>query len=71
MPRIKCASCDCTWNNDKGYCSYVGEIKLNDCYLSTKHNGHQHFHKCKMYQVDESIEEMQKDIIKFFKEKGI
>lgn len=69
MPRVKCASCDCTWQDNNGYCKYVGEIKLTDCYVVTKHDGRQHFQRCKMFQYDDSIEEMQKGIIDFFKGK--
>ena len=70
MPRIKCCSMDCKYNNPTCYCTYKGVIKLSDCYIATKHDGRQHFHKCKMYEMDESVEQMQKDIVEFFKERS-
>lgn len=71
MPKIKCSAFDCKYNSVTNHCKYQGTLILNDCYYHTVNEGYQHFHRCKMYEQDESIEEMQKDIIKFFKEKGI
>lgn len=43
---------------------------MADSYVMTKHEGRQHFHRCKMFEVDESIEQMQKEIVNFFKERA-
>lgn len=67
--RIKCASVDCKYSSPTNYCKYPGVLKISDCYINTVNEGYQHFHRCKMYEQDESIEEMQKDIIEFFKGK--
>ena len=52
-------------------CKYQGVIKLNDCFYHTLNGGFRFFHECKMYEKDESIEEMEKEIVSFFKEKGL
>ena len=67
--KIKCASSDCKYNSATCSCTYKGTIKLTDCYYHTIHEGYQHFHRCKMYEKDESIEQMEKEIVDFFKER--
>lgn len=69
MPRIKCATVECKYNSPTGYCTYKGVVKLSDCFVCTLHDGRQHFHRCKNFEMDESVEQMQKEIIDFFKEK--
>lgn len=68
--RIKCSSSECKYNSPTCHCTYKGTIKLNDCYYNTVNEGYKHFHRCKMYEVDESVEQMQKDIVDFFKERS-
>lgn len=60
MPRIKCATCECKWNNDKSMCTYKGIILMNDCSVMTVHDGRQHFHKCKMFEESEDYQELRR-----------
>ena len=60
MPRIKCASCECKWNNDKSMCTYKGVVLMNDCSVMTVHDGRQHFHKCKMFEESEDYQELRR-----------
>ena len=69
VPRIKCSTVECKYNSPTCYCTYKGTLLMGDSFIMTKHEGRQHFHRCKMFEVDESIEQMQKEIIDFFKEK--
>lgn len=66
MPKIKCASCECKWNNDKGMCSYKGTILMNDCDVMTVHDGRQHFHKCKMFEESEYYKKWQQKFVQEF-----
>lgn len=58
MPKIKCDSYECKWNNDKSMCTYKGIVLMNDCDVMTVHEGRQHFHKCKMFEESEYYQEM-------------
>ena len=60
MPKIKCASCECKWNNDKSMCTYKGMLLMNDCDVMTVHDGRQHFHKCKMFEESEDYQELRR-----------
>lgn len=62
MPKIKCASWGCKWNNDKGMCSYKGTVLMNDCSVMTVYDGRQHFHKCKMYEESEEYQELKRKL---------
>ena len=69
MSKVKCNFLTCKWNSPTNTCKYPGTIKLNECFIDTGKKGFEHFLKCKCYEQDESIEEMQKEIIDFFKGK--
>lgn len=68
MTKIICASLDCKYISEKNTCT-LKQIKLKDCYYNTKNEGHKHFHICKNYEQDESIEQLQKDIKRWFDER--
>lgn len=70
MPRVKCASIDCKWNNDNSMCSYKGILLLNDSYYHTTNEGRQHFHNCKMYEKSESAKLIEENFTSWMKEKG-
>lgn len=67
MPKIKCASCECKWNNDNYMCSYKGTILMNDCDIMTVNDGRQHFHKCKMYEKNEEYKELEQAFLSDFR----
>ena len=46
---IKCASLNCIYNDDKGYCRYDGTILISEHNVHTVHNGFQQYHECKRY----------------------
>lgn len=69
--RVRCGSVDCKWNSPTHLCMYQGTLKLNDCFYHTVNEGFKHFHECRMYEKDETIEQMEKEIVNFFKEKGL
>ncbi len=64
MPKIKCASLECKWNNDKCMCTYKGVVLMNDCFVMTVHDGRQHFHKCKMFEESEDIKYLKERFLK-------
>lgn len=68
MPKIKCASCECKWNNDKSMCTYKGMLLMNDCDVMTVHDGRQHFHRCKMYEESEEYKELKQEFLVYLKE---
>lgn len=68
MAKIICASLDCKYISEKNTCT-LKQIKLKDCYYNTKNEGYKHFHICKNYEQDESIEQLQKDIKRWFDER--
>ncbi len=76
MPRVKCASIDCKWNNDNQMCTYKKTLLLNDCSIMTLHDGRQHFHRCKAYEKSEYAKELESHFINLlesrngYKEKG-
>lgn len=65
---VKCESLDCKYLSEKGYCT-CRSLRLENCFVPTKKGG-LHLHKCKDYEKLESIEEMQKDIKRWFKDNG-
>ena len=72
MPRVKCASVDCKWNNDNNMCIYgrTGHTMLiSDCYVSTVHDGRQHFHRCKAYEKSEVAQQLESEFAKFLKDR--
>lgn len=71
MPRIKCATVECKYNNEASHCTYKGELLLNDCFVSTVHDGRQHYHRCKMYEKSEWAQELEDNFIKFMGERSL
>lgn len=71
MPRIKCASVECKYNNDSCHCTYKGELILCDCYVVTLNEGRQHYHRCKMYEMSERAKQLTDDFVKFMEERGL
>ena len=69
VAKIVCASLDCKYISDRNTCT-CKEIKLKDCYYNTKNEGYKHFHICKNYEQVESIEQLQKELKEFFKNKN-
>lgn len=66
MPRIKCASVECKYNNDNNVCGYKGTLLLGDWDVTTLNMGRMHFHECKMYEKSEhyiSLEKTFEEII--------
>lgn len=60
MPKIKCASSECKWNNDNNMCSFKGTILMNDHSVMTMHDGRKHFHYCKMYEKSAETLELER-----------
>lgn len=69
MPKIKCASCECKWNNDKSMCTYKGVVLMNDCDVMTVHDGRQHFHKCKMFEESDHVKYFKEHFMKYLRGK--
>lgn len=71
MPRIKCASVECKWNNDSSMCTYKGTLLLADTYMNTVNEGYQHFHRCKMYEKSEHAIDLENQFLRFMEERGL
>lgn len=65
MAKIVCASLDCKYISDRNTCT-LKSIKLSDCYYNTINEGYKHFHSCKNYVQEETIEQIQKEIKRWF-----
>lgn len=70
MPKIKCASCECKWNDNKNNCTYKGTLNIGDWNVHTVNMGFAHFHECKMYEEDEHTKALRENIMAFMKEKN-
>ena len=68
MPRIKCASVECKYNNDNNVCGYKGTLLLGDWDVTTLNMGRMHFHKCKMYEKSEHYISLEKAFEKIMKQ---
>lgn len=69
MPKIKCASLECKWNNNSNMCTFKGTVLMNDCDVMTVHEGRQHFHKCKMFEKSEYIQNLEEQFMKYMRNK--
>ena len=65
MPKLKCASWDCVWNDTENQCR-AKEVSLNDLSIMTLWEGRQHLWRCKQYEMSEEakkIEKVMKEVI--------
>lgn len=74
MPRIKCASIECKWNNDTNMCTYgrTGHtLLMSNHYVTTVHDGRQHFHRCKAFELSDRAKELESEFQKFLDERDM
>jgi len=55
--KVICAACDCIHNGKNNKCD-AKSIVLSDEYVMTVWQGRQHYHKCKMYQIDPEMKKL-------------
>ena len=70
MPKVKCASLDCKYNNDSNMCTYKGTLLMAESYIHTVHEGFQHFHRCKMFEKSERAQQLEDQFLAFMEERG-
>ena len=68
MLKIRCASCECKWNNDNGYCAYKGTLRIATWDVNTVNMGRKSFHECKMYEESEWSKELTKNFMELIKD---
>ena len=61
MPKINCASAECKYQDDNGFCTYEGTINLAVWGVKTVDMGYKWFHECKMFEESDEIKKIQKE----------
>lgn len=63
MPRVRCGSIDCKWN-DAGHWCKAKKVLLGDNYIHTTYDGVRHLWECHQYEMGEETRSFLDDLRK-------